>query len=462
MHTINHTTKANKRGWSLSSVGGGWWGLELKIAMRYVFSKKSHNAINIITGISMAGIAVATVAMVVVLSVFNGFHDLLEGLYTEFDPTLKAVPTEGKFFSEERTDSIYMAFTKHPQVAAVSRVVEDQALILFKGHPQVITVKGVDDNYSRVTHIKQLCYGNGIYQLHRAEVEYAIPGAGLVQVLGGPNFPHMQICAPRGGEYINLQDPLESLSVVEVDNTGLFFNVNQRKYDENYLITSLNLAQTLFEKEGQCTAFEIALKPGADIQKVKKELAKVLRDGETPKRGLEKGGQKGSEGEILDRLEQQESVFSIMQIEKLLAYVFLTFILLVACFNIISSVSMLIIEKSKDAQTLSHLGMPQNRLRRIFMIEGQLISMMGSVIGIVVGVALCLLQQYCGIISLGTGDNFIVQAYPVSVNPIDIGIIFLTTLIIGYLATWYPVRATLSQSHLKGRGVDTQSTVKTS
>lgn len=409
--------------------------LEALIALRYVFSKKSHNAINIITGISIAGISVATVAMVVVLSVFNGFHDLLEGLYTEFDPALKCVPTEGKFFSEERTEALAAAFSKHHEVEAVSRVVEDQALILFRGHPQVITVKGVDDNYPRVTNIRHLCYGTGTYQLHRAEVEYAIPGAGLAQLLGGPNFPHMQICAPRGGERINLMDPLESLSVVEVDNTGLMFNVNQRKYDENYLLTSLQLAQSLFEKEGQCTAIEIALKPGASVQQVKQDLSAHFR----PASGAG-SATKAPEGRLLDRLEQQESVFSIMQIEKLLAYVFLTFILLVACFNIISSVSMLIIEKSKDALTLSHLGMPKNRLRRIFMIEGQLISMLGAVIGIVLGVGLCLLQQYCGLISLGNGDNFIVQAYPVSVDPVDIIAVFATTLIIGYLATWYPVR----------------------
>lgn len=395
--------------------------LESKIALRYIFSKKSHNAINIITGISVGGISVATLAMVVVLSVFNGFQNLLEGLYTEFDPTLKVTPTEGKFFSEAKANDLHTFLLKNDQVEEVSRVVEEQALILFRGHPQAITVKGVDDNYTKVTHIKNICYGTGQYQLHRAEVEFAIPGAGLAQIMGGTNFPHMQICAPRGGERINLMDPLESLSVIEVDNTGLMFCTNQRKYDENYLLVSLHMAQQLFEKENQCTAFELALKPGADVEKVKKQLA-------------------GKDYEVKNRMEQQESVFSIMQIEKLLAYVFLTFILLVACFNIISSVSMLIIEKSRDAQTLSNLGLPKRRLRRIFMIEGQLISILGAVIGIALGVGLCLLQQYCGIITLGTGDNFIVQAYPVSVHPLDIVIIFVTTLIIGYLATWYPVR----------------------
>lgn len=399
--------------------------LSFRIALRYIFSKKSHNAINIITGISVGGITVATVALVVVMSVFNGFHDLIEGLYTEIDPALKVTPTEGKFFSQEEAHRIHTALLKHGEVAQVSRVIEEQALILFRGHPQAIVVKGVDDNYPKVTNIKNICYGTGQYQLQRAEVDYAIPGSTLARMMGGEkepyNFPHMQICAPRGGERINLMNPLESLSVAEIDNTGLMFCTNQRKYDDNYLLVALSLAQQLFEKENQCTGFELALKPGADIEKVKQELA-------------------GKGYEVKDRLEQQESVFSIMQIEKLLAYVFLTFILLVACFNIISSVSLLIIEKNKDVRTLSNLGMPIHRLRRIFMIEGQLISMLGGVIGIVIGVGLCLAQQYFGIITLGTGDNFIVQAYPVSVNPADIVIIFLTTLVIGFLATWYPVR----------------------
>lgn len=397
--------------------------LEWSIAWRYLFAKKSHNAINIISGIAVGGIMVATVAMVVVLSVFNGFHDLLEGLYTEFDPVLKVVPMEGKYFGEESTDSIYDMLRHHNSVAATSRVIEDQALILFRGHPEVVTVKGVDDAFPKVSGIRNILYGKGQYQLHRADVDYAIPGIGLAQMMGGPEFPPLQICAPRGGERINLMDPLESLSVVDVNSAHLAFSVNQRKYDDSYMLLSYDLSQQLFEKEGQCTAFELALKPGVSISDAKA----ALHD-------------KDGRYRVLDRMEQQESVFSIMQIEKLLAYVFLTFILVVACFNIISSVSMLIIEKQHDAQTLSHLGMPLSRVRHIFMLEGQMITFIGTSVGVVVGVLICLLQQYFGIITLGTGDNFIVQSYPVSVHPTDIVAVLFTALVVGYLATWYPVR----------------------
>lgn len=399
--------------------------IETHIAWRYLRAKKSHNAINIISGIAVGGITIATIAMVVVLSVFNGFQDLLKGLYTEFDPVLKVVPAEGKYFSEEQCDSLCARIGGMAEVEAVCRVVEDEALILFRGHPEVITVKGVDDNFTRVSSIRSICYGEGHYQLHRADVEYVIPGVGLGQMMGGPNFSSFQVCAPRGGERINVMDPFESLSVVEVENTGLVFSVNQRKYDERYLLSSLSLAQTLFEKEGECTALELALRPGAKIKDVKAAIK------------AQQGG--GVALRVLDRMEQQESVFGIMEIEKLLAYVFLTFILVVACFNIISSVSMLIIEKQHDALTLSHLGMTLGSIRRIFVLEGQMITLIGTTAGIVIGTGLCLAQEYFGLIKLGTGENFIVQDYPVSVHLLDILAVLLTALVIGFLATIYPI-----------------------
>lgn len=434
--------------------------LESTIAWRYLFGKKSHNAINIISGIAVVGITVATVAMVVVLSVFNGFHDLIEELYTEFDPVLKVVPAEGKYFSAEQTDSLVAHFEKHPRVAAVSRVIEDEALILFRGHPEVVTVKGVDDNFDKVTNIRSILFGEGEYQLHRADMEYAIPGIGLSQMMGGATFPTLQICAPRGGERINVMDPLESLSVVDVDNTGLVFSMNQRKYDDRYILISYALSQQLFEKEGQCTQLELALKStdaqpflGGNTpqgtspswwQSLKAQFAKVSLPLERGAVARSAGGgsvaSSSSSYRLLNRMEQQASTFSIMQIEKLLAYVFLTFILLVACFNIISSVSMLIIEKQGDMRTLSHLGMPLSGVRKIFMTEGQLITLIGTLSGIAIGVSLCLAQQYYGLIRLGTGENFIVQSYPVSVHPLDIIAILFTALIVGYVATWYPVR----------------------
>lgn len=393
-------------------------GLELKIARRYLFGKKSHNVVNIISGIAVGGITVATIAMVVVLSVFNGFHDFLESLYNEFDPQLKLTPREGKYFSEEMTDSVYTALTQRGEVEAVSRVIEDEALILFRGHPQVITVKGVDDNFPRVSNVSHILYGNGTYQLHRADTEYAIPGVGIGQMMGGPEFPNLQICAPRGGERINMVDPLESLSVEEVSNTGLMFSVSQRKYDDHYVLVSYGFAQRLFEKEGQCSAIEIKTKAGKE-ETVKKYAGKY--------------------GTVKNRMEQQEDIFGIMEIEKLLAFVFLSFIMFVACFNIISSVSMLLLEKKKDIQTLSHLGMPAGRLRHVFMLEGLIITFIGTFAGLVIGAALCLVQEYFGIIQLGTGENFLVQAYPVSVHALDLVFILITATVIGYLATWYPV-----------------------
>lgn len=394
--------------------------LEFTLARRYLLGHKSHNAINIISGIAVGGITLATVALVIVLSVFNGFSDLLTSLYTEFDPVLKVVPTEGKFLPAEATLQKLKAC---PSVKSASRVIEDQALILFRGHPQVITVKGVDENFDKVSNIRHILFGEGTYQFERAGVDYAIPGMGLAQLMGGTGFPHMQICAPRGGERINLMDPLESLSVVEVDNTGVGFCVNQHKYDDNYLLVSYNLALELFEKQDQATALELSLKSSTNIDKAQQQIAAAL----------------GSKVRVLNRMEQQEGIFGIMQIEKLLAFIFLTFILLVACFNIVSSVSMLILEKKADVQTLSHLGLPRQRIARVFMLEGQLISLTGALVGIAVGSSLCLLQQYFGFIPLGTGDNFIIQSYPVSLHWQDLLAVLGTTIVTGSLSTWYPV-----------------------
>lgn len=392
--------------------------LHLTIARRYLLGKKSHNAVNIISGVAVAGIAVAVAAMVVVLSVFNGFRELVQSLYSAFDSELCITPAEGKYFTAGQADSLARVFQQSGKVEALSRTVEDQALILFRGHPQVITLKGVDDRFADVSQIRSILYGDGIYQFHRAGVEYAIPGFNLGQMMGGPNFSHMQICAPRGGERINLADPLENLSVAEINSTGLLFSVNQPKYDNHYLLVSLQLAQQLFEKEGQCTALELRLKPQSEAE------VKAL----CPPSAVAR-----------NRYEQQSELLGIMEIEKLLAYVFLSFILVVACFNIVSSISMLIMEKRADAHTLSHLGMTQGGLRSIFLLEGQLITLTGTVIGLAVGSALCLAQQAFGLVKLGTGENFIVQDYPVSLHPLDLVFILITALLIGGLATLWPV-----------------------
>lgn len=404
--------------------------LSFFIARRYLFSKKSHNAINIISAIAATGIAVATAAMVCTLSVFNGFHDLISTLYCNFDPQLQVTAATGKTFDID--DPAVDSMRNHRDVVCASECLEDNALILFRGHPLVINVKGVDSSFVHVTNIDSILFGNGdilgadgSLSLDRAGIHYGIPGIGLAQQMGGADYGTLQICAPRSGERINLANPIESLSVEDLQSPHVVFSVNQRKYDEHYLITSLDFAQSLFEKEGLASSLELRLRPGASTDAVKAELRAIG----------------GDRFEVRDQLEQQADVFAIMNVEKLLAYVFLTFIVLVACFNIISSLSMLIIEKKDDAQTLRHLGMTSGRIRSIFMTEGRMISFVGAVAGVLLGVALCLVQQQFGLIQLGGAGSFIVDAYPVSVHWLDIVVVFVTVIAVGFIAVWYPVHA---------------------
>lgn len=394
------------------------------IARRYLFSKKSHNAINIISFIAAGGIAIATAAMVCAMSVFNGFHDLISTLYCNFDPEIQVTAAEGKNFSTN--DPAIAQMKKHAGVEAASLCLEDNALILFRGHPLVITVKGVDEKFDKVTGIRDIMFGDGSYRLESGDLHYGIPGMGLANQMGGADYGSLQICAPRAGERINLANPIESFSVEDIESPNVVFNVNQRKYDEHYMLTSLSFAQQLFEKENVASSLEVKVKPGTNLANVKADFEKISQ----------------GKFKVRDRIEQQADVFNIMNVEKLIAYIFLTFIVLIACFNIISSLSMLIIEKKDDVTTLRNLGLSNGRIRSIFITEGRLISIIGAIIGIVIGVTACLLQEQFGLIRLGNDEgSFIVSAYPVAVHWIDIVIVFFTVIVVGFISVWYPVHA---------------------
>ena len=403
------------------------------IARRYLFSKKSHNAINIITAIAVMGIGVGTAAMICVMSVFNGFRDLVSSLYTTFDPELVVVPTKGKFASAD--DPLLTAVRRNPAVSRASATLTDNALILFRGHPLIVTVKGVDSSFADVVQLRHILHGldRHPYVLQSAGVNYGILGNGLAQQIGTLDFDKLQICAPRGGERINLANPIESFSIGDLHAGGLSFAVGQRKYDDTYILTSLDFARTLFEKEGKLSRLELRLRPGSDIERVKDELHRTV----------------GTKYQVLDRMEQQADVFNVMKFEKFFAYLFLTFIVLLACFNVVSSLSMVILEKRDDVRTLRHLGMSVSRVRSIFVTEGSFIALIGTLSGLAVGVALVLLQQEFGLIRMGNGSNFITATYPVSLHLTDTLIIFATSLGVGTLSVWYTVR-TLSRRFLQG------------
>lgn len=394
------------------------------VARRYLFSRKRISAINLVSAISVVGVAFGTAALLCTLSVFNGFHDLIGSLYTAFDPEVKIVAAKGKSFAAD--DPALEAVRRLPEVEAASASYTDNALILFRGNPQVITLKGVDDHFERVTGIRSILYPeNGTYQLESAGLSYGIPGIGLASMMGSVDYGSIQICAPTRGERINLANPAASFNAEDLYSSGVCFAVSQKQYDEAYMIAPLAFAQRLFEHEGTLTSLELKLKPSADPEQALRRIRQTL----------------GSGFKALNRAEQQEDTFNVMNIEKTMAYFFLTFILLVACFNIVGTVSMLMIDKRADVVTLRSLGADEGLIFRIFLCEGSMISFLGAVAGTLLGLLICYLQQTFGLLSLGgSSGNFIIDAYPVSIHLSDVVIVFFTVLIVGFLAVLYPVK----------------------
>lgn len=397
----------------------------LYIAKRYLFSKKSTNAINVISVISMIGVAVATMALVIVLSVFNGFHDLVASLLTNFDPQLEIVPAMGK--TADANDPLLAKVKAFPEVEVATECVQEQALAMYQGKQAMVNIKGVADNFEELTHIREILYGEGNFELHAANLEYGIVGIRLAQTLGtAANWDgYLKIFAPKRQGQLDAGNLADGFVVDSLLSPGVVFAVNQAKYDKDHIITSLQFARKLFDLQGKLTDLELRLKPGSDLEAVKSRMQEVV----------------GGKYKVLDRFEQQADTFRIMQIEKMIAYIFLTFILVVACFNIIGSLSMLIIDKKDDVLTLRNLGANDRQISRIFLFEGRMISAIGAIVGILIGLLLCWLQQTFGFVPMGSeSGTFVVNAYPVSVHYTDVLLIFLTVIAVGWLSVWYPVR----------------------
>lgn len=397
----------------------------LFVARRYLFSKKSTHAINVISMISAIGVAVATMALVIVLSAFNGFHDLVATLFTRFDPQLEITPVMGK--TAPADDPLLATVRQMPEVAVVTECVEDNALAVFQDKQAMVTIKGVDDNFKDLANIQSTLYGDGEFCLHAANLNYGILGIQLAQQLGTGTLwtDPLRVYAPIKEGQIDITDPTQGFVVDSLDAPGVVFYVKQTKYDSRYILVPIAWARNLFGEQGMVSSLELRLKEGSDIGAVKKKIAATV----------------GDKYRVRDRYEQQDDTFKIMQIEKLFAYVFLTFILVVACFNIVGSLSMLIIDKRDDVVTLRNLGASDRQIVRVFLFEGRMISVAGAVIGILIGLLLCWLQQQYGLVKLGGSDaSFIVKAYPISVHYLDVFLVFLTVVAVGWLAVWYPVR----------------------
>lgn len=274
---------------------------------------------------------------------------------------------------------------------------------------------------------RNILYGDGQYRLHEGEKQFAVPGINLAARIGmGAYWENsIKIYAPRREGQLDMANPTTGFVQDSLLSSGVVFAVKQSLYDDSYILTSLPFARRLFDGQGMITSMEMGVKPGYDAASVKDELKQIA----------------GDRYNVMDRYEQQADTFNIMEIEKFIAYIFLTFILVVACFNIIGSLSMLIIDKKKDVGTLRSLGASDKLIIRIFLFEGRMITIAGAIIGIIIGVLLCLLQQEYGFVALGSeSGSFVVDAYPVSVQITDLIAIFITVLAVGFISARYPVR----------------------
>lgn len=393
------------------------------IARRYLVAKKSHQAIQVVSWVAVCGVAVGTMALVCVLSVFNGFQGVVEGLFSNFDPQLRIEAVSGKVFD---SDSVCAQINDFSEVCLVSQVLQDHALLRYRDKQMPVTVKGVDSLYHRVNRLDSILL-DGEFKLKHGDIELAVGGAGLARTLGcGVHFTDpLQLYAPKRQGKVNMLRPDEAFCR-EICYLNAVFMVQQEKYDNSLLLVSLPLARRLFNYQNEVSALELKLLEGSNEQQVAAALQHRL----------------GPNFVVADRYRQQAEFFRMLQIEKWITYLILSFILFIAAFNIVGSLTMLMIDKKQDMRVLSNMGASARLLSRVFLTEGCLIALVGALIGLLLGLVLCLLQQHFGFISMGASGAYIVDAYPVEVHTIDLLIIFATVVVIGFFASLYPARQT--------------------
>ncbi|MDR1719659.1 MAG: FtsX-like permease family protein [Dysgonamonadaceae bacterium] len=392
------------------------------IARRYLFSKKSHNSINLISIVAVCGICIVTAAMVCTVSVFGGFQDLVAKMCSSFDPELKITSVKGKTFDAQ--DEKILEIKSLPSVEQYVEAIEDNVLIRYKNRQVPAIIKGVSDNFGEMTDIEKVLI-DGEFKLHTPVNSFCSLGVGLAMKLGmnaGFMYP-LEICVPKRNEKVNLVNPAASLTSEYAYITGVFA-INQEMYDEHLLIAPLSLARLLFDYGDDVSAIELKLKAGESVAKLQSVIQQKLGDGYS----------------VQNRYQQHESTFKMMTVEKWVTFLILSFICLIAVFNVVSSLSMLMVEKKQDIVILRDLGMTSKSVSRIFLFEGWMISAIGACSGTLLGLLLCFLQLRFGLLKLGdTNGAFIVSDYPVIISFRDTFIVWITVLILGFLAAIYPI-----------------------
>lgn len=396
---------------------------ELKIAWRYLFAKKQFNAIHIITAISSAAVGVVTAAMICVLSVMNGFGVMVEQLFSQFDPDLRITAKAGKSFSisEEKKH----ALLELPCVDLLSESISETALVYFEDKQMPIQLMGVDTSFSALTGIENIIT-DGHYEVYDGAFDRAVLGQELAWKLGiGARFVHgIQVYAPKREGKVNMLRPDANFNQEACFIAGTFA-VNQQKYDDNLMLVDIGLTRRLLDYDStEVTALQVGVNEAYSIKQTKREIASVLGDGYV----------------LQDRFEQQEDFFRILRVEKLLTALLLIFILLIATFNGIGSLSMLIIDKQQDIRTLSHLGASDGMIRKVFVLEGWMVNTLGAIGGLIVGLGVCLLQEHFGLLKLGNGSEYVLNAYPVAVQGWDIALVSAVVLVLGAVSSWIPAR----------------------
>ncbi|MFZ5428821.1 MAG: FtsX-like permease family protein [Bacteroidota bacterium] len=407
--------------------------LPLFIAGRYLISKKKQNIINIISGISVAGVATGTFALVVVLSVFNGFNDLIRSYFSTLDPDLKITAAEGKMFDPEfLTDSVLVSIS---DIERFSPVIEENALLRYGNRQYIATIKGVPSNFSEVTGVHDLMvYGS--FGLEKDNTYYAVVGQGIAGQLGITlDFMEpIHIYVPKRGTRVAL-NLTSSLNHDYIFPSGIFALLEE--VDAKTVFVPIGFARNLFEAENRVSALEVQLKDQASVKKVRKLI-------------MERAGEQYV---VKNKYQQHDMLYKTMQSEKWATYLILIFILVIASFNILGSLSMLIIDKKEDIAILRSMGATNGLVRKIFLFEGWLISLTGVAAGLILGVLVSLAQIHFELLTLPGEGSFVITAYPVKIALSDLLMITLVVLTIGFVAAWYPVRyITQSNTYINPAG----------
>lgn len=395
--------------------------LPLFIAKRYLFSKKKQHIINIISIISLVGILVGTMAMVIVMSVFNGFSGLFNNLLSSFDPDLKITSAEGMMF--DPTSPEFNKIKNLSEIVHYAEVVEQTALLKYGDQTITAVVKGVPSNYTSYTKIDSLMVQDK-FVLEKDGISYAVVGRGIANSLsiGLSILEPIQIFVPKKG----IQPAMDVLNSVNSDNiqpSGIFAILDE--IDSKYVIVPYSFAQDLFDCKNQISAAELSVNPEVSVKGIQKKITRIL----------------GPDFFVKNKFQQHDLIYKTLKTEKLMAYLILIFIIVIASFNLLGSISMLILDKKSDIIILRSMGATSGLIKKIFLFEGWLITFIGMISGIILGLAVCMIQIKFGIIKFpGNAESFIIQSYPVQIGFRDLVVIFFVVSVIGLLAPIYPVK----------------------